>query len=74
MSILDEVAAHADARPNNCTVNAWLIANPEYTTAELAEAAEAHSRAAVHRFMKAKGFAFGVGTVETHLNGSCKCH
>lgn len=73
MSILDEVAAHVEARPNTCTVHAWLLANPKYTTAELAEAAQVHSKAAVWRFMKANGYKLGESAVERHLAGLCKC-
>jgi DNA-binding MurR/RpiR family transcriptional regulator len=73
VSILDEVAAHVEARPNTCTVHAWLLANPKYTAGELAEAASVHNKAAVWRFMKSRGYTFGESPVERHLNGSCKC-
>ena len=74
MSILDEVAAHVEVRPNTCTVYAWLLDNPQYTSAELAEAAEFYkSKAAVWRFMKSKGYTLGESAVERHLAGLCKC-
>jgi DNA-binding MurR/RpiR family transcriptional regulator len=73
VSILDEVAAHVEARPNTCTVHAWLLANPKYTAGELAEAAKVHSKAAVWRFMQSKGYTSGASSVERHMAGHCKC-
>jgi len=73
VSILDEVGEYVIASSNTCTVAAWLAEHPDYSSAQLAEAASVHSKTAVWKFMKARGFGYGSSPVERHLNGECKC-
>lgn len=72
MSLLDEVAKHKNVRASQCLAGQWL-ATTEYTTEELREAADAHSKTAVWRFAREHGFEHGRTSMENHINGVCGC-
>jgi hypothetical protein len=73
VGLIEDVAQHTRVNGFPCSVRVWLDEHPQYDTAQLREAAEANTAAAVWRYMKTTGYEAGQLSVTRHLRGDCKC-